>query len=537
MIRRSSLLFLAVLAVGWTQESAPVSIEGKTLWVVKAARAGYSPADRARDISESIISFAEDSRRSLSDVRDVQLDSETILLVSRAFLFSVTDEDARVEGRGRNDLYSERKSIVLAAISRYRESRSLVTLARSAALGAGAILLAVLVLVLLRRVQLQLERRLPRVLSEHSRTSGLAAWYRVFRGPLILLVRVALRLSFAVLGLVMGWGALSFALGLFPATAEWSGMGRGYLAQLVAAAVRSMVSYLPNLVVLLVVVLVTYVLIWVARAIAEAVDEGAIVIAGFHQDWAQPTYGLVRILFVLLGLVVAFPYLPGGESPALKGASIFVGVLVSLGSGSAMGNAVAGVILTYMLPFRVGDRVQIADTTGDVLEKALLVTRVRTIKNVEVIVPNSAILGAHILNYSAQAKVHGLILHTTVTLGYDAPWRTVHELMVKAALRTTGILDAPKPFVLQTSLNDSHVSYELNAYTAEANRMAELYSDLHRNLQEEFNQGGLEIMSPMYLSLRDGNMVTIPAGQRPDGYQPPAFRVKREKADLTEADG
>ncbi len=257
--------------------------------------------------------------------------------------------------------------------------------------------------------------------------------------------------------------------------------------------VGNIIAYLPNLVVLVVLAAMVYALIWVAKQLSLALDSGGLTFDGFHQEWAAPTYDLVKFLLILFGLVVAFPYLPGGESPALKGASIF-----------------AGVILTYMRPFRVGDRVKIADTTGDVLERSLLVTRLRTIKNVEVILPNSSVLGGHILNYSAHAQSKGLILHTTVTLGYDAPWRTVHELMIRAALRTPSILPEPRPFVLQTSLNDSHISYELNAYTNEANRMADLYSELHKNIQEEFNASEVEIMSPLYLAVRDGNPTATP---------------------------
>jgi small-conductance mechanosensitive channel len=228
---------------------------------------------------------------------------------------------------------------------------------------------------------------------------------------------------------------------------------------------------------------------------------------------------------VIFALVVAFPYLPGGKSDAFKGVSIFIGVLLSLGSGSAMGNIVSGVVLTYMRPFRVGDRVQIADTIGDIIDKSLLVTRLRTIKNVEVTIPNSAILNGQVINYSAMAQTPGLILHTTVTIGYDAPWRTVHELMSSAALATEGILSEPRPFVLQTALNDFNVSYEINAYTHRPNEMTRLYSALHANIQEKFNAAGVEIMSPNYLALRDGNTVTLPEDQRPTGYRVPSFRV------------
>jgi small-conductance mechanosensitive channel len=175
--------------------------------------------------------------------------------------------------------------------------------------------------------------------------------------------------------------------------------------------------------------------------------------------------------------------------------------------------------------------VQIADTVGDVVEKSLLVTRIRTIKNVEVIVPNNAVLGARISNYSAHSRDQGLILNTTVTIGYDAPWPKVHELLIAAALKTSRIMPEPRPFVFQTSLNDYHVSYEINAFTDDANRMADTYAELHRNIQEEFNAGGVEIMSPSYLSLRDGNTVTIPENRRPPDYVPGSFRVRAQSGE------
>jgi small-conductance mechanosensitive channel len=170
--------------------------------------------------------------------------------------------------------------------------------------------------------------------------------------------------------------------------------------------------------------------------------------------------------------------------------------------------------------------VRIADTIGDVLDKTLLVTRVRTIKNVEVVIPNGSILGNQILNYSMLARTQGLILHTTVTIGYDAPWRKVHELLIRAALSTDGVLPKPAPFVLQTSLNDFHISYELNAYTDRPNDMVDIYSHLHEEIQDSFNKAGVEIMSPTFYALRDGNTVTIPADCRPAAYKPPSFRIE-----------
>jgi small-conductance mechanosensitive channel len=184
-----------------------------------------------------------------------------------------------------------------------------------------------------------------------------------------------------------------------------------------------------------------------------------------------------------------------------------------------------------MRPFKIGDRVRIADTTGDVVERTLLVTRIRTIKNVDITVPNAMVLSSHIVNFSSSAQDRGVILHTGVTIGYDAPWRKVHELLIAAAADTEGVLDNPKPFVFQTALDDFYVHYEINAYTEKPNEMARIYSDLHQNIQDKFYEAGVEIMSPHYGALRDGNRVAIPDEHLPKGYHPPAFRVMRPKGE------
>ena len=179
-----------------------------------------------------------------------------------------------------------------------------------------------------------------------------------------------------------------------------------------------------------------------------------------------------------------------------------------------------------MRPFQDGDRVKIADTVGDVVGRTLLVTRIRTIKNVDITIPNSMVLSSHLINFSSVAREHGLILHTSITIGYDAPWKTVHALMIAAAKATTHILEKPEPFVLQTSLDDFYVTYEINAYTDQANKQATIYAELHQNIQDKFNEGGVEIMSPHYANIRDGNQVTIPEQYLPKSYRAPGIRIE-----------
>ena len=285
------------------------------------------------------------------------------------------------------------------------------------------------------------------------------------------------------------------------------------------------VEYLPNLLNLIVIVFFTYYGLKLIRFIFIEIEKGTLVFSGFFPEWAMPTYQLVRVVIIALALVLAFPFLPGSSSPAFQGISVFIGLLLSLGSTSVVANIVAGVVLTYTRAFRIGDRVKIADTIGDVIEKGLLVTRVRTIKNVEITIPNGMVMGSHIINYSAVTQEKQLILNTTVTLGYDISWRLIHETLIKAALNTQDILPEPYPFVFQTSLDDFYVSYELNAYTDQPNKMAVIYSELHQNIQDACNEAGFEILSPHYGALRDGNPSTIAADKLPKDYQAPPFEV------------
>jgi small-conductance mechanosensitive channel len=244
------------------------------------------------------------------------------------------------------------------------------------------------------------------------------------------------------------------------------------------------------------------------RFLFREVERGSITLPGFYAEWADPTFKLVRFALIAFAFVAAFPYLPGSQLPAFRGISVMLGLMLSLGSSSVISHLMAGLVLTYLQGFKIGDRVQIGDAVGDVVEKTLLVTRVRTVKNELIAIPNGLVMAKHIINYSQQARNGGLILHTTLTIGYDTPWRQVHALLKEAALATDGVLADPAPFVLQTALNDFHVSYQLNAHTDRPAEMAATYSRLHQNIQDRFNQAGVEIMSPYYAALRDGNAST-----------------------------
>jgi len=265
------------------------------------------------------------------------------------------------------------------------------------------------------------------------------------------------------------------------------------------------------------------------RYFFEQVSAGKVTVASLDAEVAPITYKLLRLFIVAFVAVIAYPYIPGSESPAFKGISIFLGVIFSLGSTSAIANLIAGVNLTYQRSFHVGDVIKIGDATGVVLERRLYFTRIKTFKNHVVTIPNGIILTSHVTNLSQWGRQgDGLILHTSVTIGYGAPWKTVHALLIEAANTTSHIIQSPSPFVLQTALNDFYVTYELNAYIDAPEKIPLIYGELHQNIQNKFNEAGVEIMSPHYTQVRDGNQTTIPAHYLPPDYERPAIRITME---------
>ena len=312
------------------------------------------------------------------------------------------------------------------------------------------------------------------------------------------------------LNLLLGLTGLTFVLSFFPGTQGIVASLVEKIGEMLASAGETVLGYIPNLLTLLFIIVVTRYTLKLLGFFHEGIHSKRIKIAGLHQELTEPTFQLLRFMIVALALVAAYPFLPGSDSPVFRGITIFVGFLLSLGSTSLVTNIVSGIVLTYTRGLRIGDRVKIGQTVGDVLERTLLVTRIRTIKNVVVTIPNGMVLNNEIINYNAPMLEEGLILNTTVTIGYDVPWRKVHDLLIQAALATCDILSDQKPFVLQTSLDDYYVSYELNAYTHAPERMAMIYSELHQNIQDWFNEANVEIMSPGYTAYRDGGEVTIP---------------------------
>jgi small-conductance mechanosensitive channel len=442
------------------------------------------------------------------------------------FVFSVWEEDAARAGMPLANLTAERARLLRAALDAAADETQPATLLRLAGRVALATVALLLFVAFVRRLARLARYRLAAVARRRlhalrrSRVPGLSG-LRLGK-----LLRVGIRLVALSAALVAVAAWLEYVLSQVPWTRAAARAATAFVVDAVVGVLRDLVSYAPNAFYILLLVAVTRLILRLIRAAFDELEAGRVSVPGFYADWARPTFNLVRLLVIALAAVVIFPYLPGSGSPAFQSVSIFVGVLVSLGSTSAVANVVAGVILTYMRPFVVGDRIRTGEMEGMVLEKGLLAIRLRTDRNEVVIVPNATVLGAHVTNYSALAGGEGLLVHTAVTIGYAVPWQQVHGLLVAAAAGTEGLEASPAPVVWQTSLDDFYVRYEVNAVCRDPRRLPYILGRLHERIQDEFARAGVEIMSPHVTMLRDGHDLAYPAELHPPGAQPGRLRVE-----------
>jgi len=509
----AALLLMAPLAAGAQRPDPPrphyVTLGGRKLYPVRLDLAPLRAPERAALISERIAALAADRRFDPSGVTVVEQDGVSLIKGGAVELMSVTDAEAALEGLPRRRLAERYADATRRAIVTYREERSARRLLRSAGLTVVATALLVLVLFGLRRAGRWAEDRLRSVEVAPPVPRGRAVLWVLTRSA-----TPVLRSAMAIVGWLLRASALGVWLvsvtSLFPATRAFGeGIGVRLLAELRVVG-AGIAGALPDLLIVVLVVAVAHLAVRMAHALFHAAETGAIVLPAIDRDTAAPSFRIARLLIIAVTAIAAFPYVPGSDSAAFRGVSVFLGALLTLGSTSAVANLVAGIVANYMRPFRIGDRVRIGETLGDVVEKSDLVTRVRTIKNEIVTIPNALLMTNPVTNYSKLAAERGLILHTSLTIGYDAPWRTVHSLLLEAAASVEGVLAEPPPFVLQTALNDHHITYEINAHTDQPHRMVQISSDLRQAIQDRFAAAGVEIMSPMYASIRDGNPSTVP---------------------------
>lgn len=516
---------------------APVEVDGRPVLVVYARIGGFTPKERAELIERRIIALARKSGIAPETIHAVDRGPWTEILAGDDRLMGITDADADAAEKTRPELAAEYTEVIRQVVKQYRVDHTWPRVLWAALYTVLATAVLVGLLILLFSIGRSIRSRLETFVGRTSTEGWSQPVVRMVRRYIGAPVLALSRLAFWILVLALAQSYATLVLRFFPATRYTSYQITNWLFSELANFGKMVIAYIPNLVLVILICVITSYLIKVNQYFFSELRDQRLTIRGFYPDWAEPTAKLVRGLIITAAAIVIFPYLPGSNSPAFKGISVFLGVLLSLGSTSAVAHGVAGTILTYMRAFQVGDFVKIGSDIGEVVEKTFLVTRIRTQKDEVVTIPNGTVLGGVVVNYSAEARNKGVIFHTTVTIGYNSPWRQVHELLISAALATDDVLREPPPFVLQAALNDFYVAYELNAYTARPSNMQYTYSALHQNIQDAFNEAGVEINSPHFTSLRDGNRVTIPDTYVPRDYESPVFQVRTVNDPLPPSDG
>ena len=493
---------------------APVILNRDTLYYVYTNMGSFTANERAASNSEKILKAAKMFAMKSDSLSVTEGEATSNIMYRETILASITETDALWMDMTRQDLADLYSREIVRSIGDYKKSIGVLNILKMI----GLCLLVLLVQFgLIKGVTLLFRRVIDKKLKAKQ-----TKWFsgirirnlevmdsdRELKGVLFISKVIRYLLYIFLLYLT-----IPLLFSVFPPTQRLAETLFGWILTPLASIWKGFVGYLPNLFRIVIIVIIMRYVVKFFRYLTREIASGKLVIPGFYADWAKATFNILRIFLYAFMLILIFPLLPGSDSGIFQGVSVFIGVIFTLGSTSVIGNLMAGMVITYMRPFVIGDRIRIGDVTGDVTEKSPFVIRVKTVKNEMVTVPNSTVLSANVINYSstsAEQQSGGLIINTTVTMGYDTPWRQVNQLLIDAALKTDLILSSPQPFVLQTALNDFSASYQLNAYTKNPEKQAAIYSQLHQNIQDAFLGAGIEMIVAHYQSIRDGNKSTIP---------------------------
>ncbi len=466
----------------------------------RSAFLGVPPLERAETARSRIDLLLE--RGGDGKVSVEEIPQGAAVKIDGGFAFVIANDDVDpLSGETLETVTHAAVQALEKAIAETKEARDTRLIAHAVAWAGGATLVYFLVLWVLRVVGGAIAKRMLRLAGEAAGHIKIGGAEIVHRERALRFVASTLRIGFWVIVLLVTYEWLGYVLGLFPYTRPW---GEGLTAFLVATAVgilAAMARAIPDLLIVVVIISIARVVNGLLARFFDGVQSRRVHVAWMDADSARPTRRLATIGVWIFALVMAYPYIPGSDSEAFKGLSVLIGLMISIGGSGIVGQAASGLILMYTRTYRPGEYVRIVDHEGTIVEMGMFTTRLRTGLGEELSLPNSLVLGAVTKNYSRALTGEGFVVDATVTIGYDAPWRQVHAMLIEAARRTEGVLATPSPRVFQTALSDFYAEYRLvcQATPSEPRPRAEVLSSLHANIQDVFNEHGVQIMSPHYL--------------------------------------
>jgi len=516
----------------------PVTLDNKTLFSFNSNIPGIPPKARAERITKTLEKIANDYSVDSNSIEAINAEGNVVIFSKDEWIMTVTPGDAKIAKETIESLAQSYLKKIQDSIDQYREKRSpeqkLLGIIKTFISTVAFLMILGFINFIFPKIH-KYTHTYKVLLFKPLRIQNWQILSAEKQAELFWKLLQTIRL---LLILVLLYIYIPLVLSFFPATERFSRSAFESFHSSLELTWTSFIKYLPNLFHILIICVFTYYVVRLSYAVFQALEKGILVIPGFYRDWAKPTYKLTSFLIWAIGTAIAFPYLPGFNSPAFQGVSIVLGAIVTFGGASTISNIFGGFVTIYTRAFQLGDMITIGEYSGVVIEKSILSTRICTPNNEIITIPNSTIVASSIKNFSASSRDMNrpLILHTTVTLGYDLPWRKIHQALISAALATNDILQDPTPVVWQTSLDDFYVSYELRVHTNKPLNFKIIYAQLHQNIQDKCNEVGIEIMSPHYSALRDGNQTTIPSNYLDKNYQVPGFNIKQIINDAEDRD-
>jgi small-conductance mechanosensitive channel len=506
---------------------AVLKYNNRKITTLRASVLSRSPHDRADAIVRLLDRLVEAGPPGPVTTRETQ--GVSLIVVGGREAFGIVPDDVDTEG-GETAAAKAAEAVrnLQLALDEGVEMRSKSSLLRSAERAAAATLLFIVLVFAIVRAHRRLAAYLP-IRAERTlqrRSAGTATNLVVAsRATHTLRLLVTLAAVFTILFLAYNW--LTFVLRSFPFTRPWGESLRAFLTGQIEMLALKFVNALPHLFTAFLIFLIARVVVRASNMLFEASENGRVTIPWVYPETAQPTRRLVATLLWLMGFVVAYPYLPGSDSEAFKGVSVFLGLMISLGSSSVVNQMMSGLTITYSRSLRAGDFVRVGEVDGTVTNLGPLSTKIKTVRGEEVTIPNSVVVSDITTNYSRYHDTDGVYVPTSLTIGYDTPWRQVRALLLLAAERTDGVRKQPPPDVRQTALQDSYVHYTLLVALEQPSRRGSILDRLHANILDAFNEFDVQITSPNYEGDPEARK-TVPRNQ---WYAAPAT-PKRDEAIL-----
>jgi small-conductance mechanosensitive channel len=483
----------------------PVIIDRDTLFFLYARRGGVMPAERASKVKEVILTEGKKLRIKPDSIYMYETEYVTDIMSGNKVIITLSDQDGLWQNSSRQDLAKKYTSIISKKISELHSKYGLQQKIKSFLILFLVVITQIIAIYFTHKLFKRIKNRLKKIINDKFKANKFLTNERQ-EVLLVSLIKI-FKYSFIIIQLII---SIFIIFSIFPETEKYVYHIFTFLENLAKDMGNTIIHYIPNLVKIIFIYLIFKYLIKILKYFSGEISEERIKIKGFYSDWAHSTFNILRFLLYSFMFIMIWPLLPNSNSPAFQGISVFIGLIISLGSTTVIGNLMSGLVITYMRAFKIGDQIKLNDTVGNVVEKTPFVTRIRTSKNELITIPNSFILSSQTVNYSASARNYGIIIHSDITVSYDIPRKQVEDLLIEAATNAEGILKNPTPFVLVKELEDFYCCYQINAYTDRDLTMPKVYSCLHKNIMDKFHEEGIEILSPHFYAERDGNEIVMP---------------------------